>query len=109
MAGLVHEISDSQFSKEVLESSTPVLVDFWATWCGPCRALAPTIEAVAGTFSEKVKFVKVDVDANPEHAAQFGVRSIPTLILFKNGKPVGQLLGNVPRSTIEELFKKAVG
>lgn len=103
----IFEITDSSFEQEVLKSSTPVLVDFWATWCGPCKALAPTVEQLAGDYVGKIKFCKVDVDNNPGKAAQFGVRSIPTLILFRGGKTVGQLVGNVPRGTIEELFRKS--
>ena len=102
----VHEINDAAFETEVLKATTPVLVDFWATWCGPCRTLAPTVEALANDYVGKVKICKVDVDHNPNYAAQFGVRSIPTLILFKNGKAQGHILGNVPRGSIEELLKK---
>ena len=86
MGANISEISDSNFQSEVLSANTPVLVDFWATWCGPCRALAPTIETLAKDYDGKVKFCKVDVDENPNNAAEFGVRSIPTLILFKDGK-----------------------
>lgn len=106
MAGNIHEISDADFQEEVLNANLPVLVDFWATWCAPCRALAPTIEAISKDYSGKIKFCKVDVDNNPNFAAQFSVRSIPTLILLKNGKVQGQLLGNVPRGAIEELLRK---
>jgi len=107
MSGNVQEISDDTFDQEVLKSSTPVLVDFWATWCGPCKALAPTIHQLATTYAGKIKFCKMDVDNNPNQAAHFGIRSIPTLILFQNGQPVGQLMGNVPAPAIEELFRKA--
>ncbi len=106
MAGNVHEISDGQFEQEVLKASTPVLVDFWAVWCGPCKALAPTVEQLAGDYNGKIKFCKVDVDHNPEIAAKFGIRSIPTLILFKDGQPAGQLVGNVSRNAIEALLVK---
>lgn len=107
MAGHVQEITDSSFDQEVLKSDTPVLVDFWATWCGPCKTLAPTVQKLAATYEGKIKFCKMDVDHNPGQAAQFGIRSIPTLILFHKGKPVGQLVGNVPAPAIEELFSKA--
>ncbi|MDO8526893.1 MAG: thioredoxin [Deltaproteobacteria bacterium] len=107
MAGNIHEITDDSFEQEVLKSTTPVLVDFWATWCGPCRSLAPTVEAVANDHVGKVKVCKVDVDHNPNQAAQYGVRSIPTLILFNSGKIVGQLVGNVSKQMIEDLFKKS--
>src|SRR3989338_6385071 len=108
MGANISEISDSNFQSEVLSANTPVLVDFWATWCGPCRALAPTIETLAKDYDGKVKFCKVDVDENPNNAAEFGVRSIPTLILFKDGKPMGQLVGNLPRASIEEMITKAL-
>jgi|SRR3989338_6110009 len=105
MAANMTTVTDGTFEQEVLTGDTPVLVDFWATWCGPCRALAPTLEQLAASYAGKIKFCKVDVDENPENAAKFGVRSIPTLILFKSGSVKGQLVGNVPRTTIEELFK----
>lgn len=108
MAGGILEISDASFEQEVLKSSTPVLVDFWAEWCGPCKALAPTIEKLSLEFNGKVKFCKVNVDDNPNTAARFGVRAIPTLILFQSGQPQNQLVGNVGKNSIEELFKKLV-
>ena len=108
MSGNILEISDSSFQQEVLSAGTPVLVDFWATWCGPCKALAPTIQTLANDFAGKVKFCKVDVDEHPNHAAEFGVRSIPTLILFKNGEAIGQLVGNLPKATIEEMLAKSL-
>jgi len=101
------EISDDNFEQEVLKSSTPVLVDFWAEWCGPCKALAPTIEQLSQTYAGKVKFCKVNVDYHPNQAARYGVRSIPTLILFQQGQNLGQLIGNVAKPTIESLLSKA--
>lgn len=106
MAVHVKEITDDSFESEVLKSSSPVLVDFWAEWCGPCKALAPTVEQLAKEYNGKVKFCKVDVDSNPGTASRFGIRSIPTLLLFQNGQPKGQLVGNVPQNSIKELFKK---
>ena len=105
MAENLHEITDDNFAQEVLQSPIPVLVDFWATWCGPCRALAPTVEKLSQDYAGKIKFCKVDVDHNPNNAATFGVRSIPTLIFFKGGQALGQVVGNVPRQTIESLFQ----
>lgn len=102
------DVTDANFKSEVLQSQKPVLVDFWATWCGPCRALAPKIEEISASFGDKVKFVKLDVDANQEVPAQFGVRGIPTLMLFKEGKMLDQLVGNQPKDVIEKLLTKAV-
>ena len=107
MAGSVTEITDGNFQQEVLAAGEPVLVDFWAPWCGPCKALAPTLNQLAHENAGKVKFAKVDVDNNPNNAAQFGVGSIPTLILFQKGQVIGQVMGNVPKPTIEELLNKA--
>jgi thioredoxin 1 len=102
----VHVITDSNFESEVLKSTTPVLVDFWATWCGPCKALGPKLEELSGSYTGKVKFVKVDVDQNPETASRFGISGIPTLILFKNGQMVDQLVGNQPKEVIENIITK---
>jgi thioredoxin 1 len=102
----VHVITDSNFESEVLKSATPVLVDFWATWCGPCKALAPKLEELSGSYSGKVKFVKLDVDQNPETASRYGIRGIPTLILFKNGQMVDQVAGNQPKEVIENIITK---
>ncbi len=106
MAGNVLEVNDSNFKQEVLDSGTPVLVDFWAAWCGPCRALAPTVEAVATEQAGNLKVCKVDVDSSPNVAGQFAIRSIPTLLLFRGGENVGQLIGNVPKSAIDDLIAK---
>jgi len=108
MAGKnVYEVSDQTFDSEVLKSGTPVLVDFWAAWCGPCQALGPTIETVAAEYEGRVKVCKVNVDDNPNVAARYGIRSIPTIFLFRGGQNVGQLVGNVPKAVIAELLKKA--
>lgn len=105
MAGNLIEVTDSTFQNEVLESQTPVLVDFWAAWCGPCRALAPSVEAIANEQKGKVKVCKMDVDSNPDVAGKFGIRSIPTLILFKAGQPAGQLVGNLPKAAIDDFLR----
>lgn len=104
----MNPVSDDNFESDVLKSSTPVLVDFWAAWCGPCRALSPKLEEMSGSYNGKVKFVKMDVDANPNVPAQFGIRGIPTMILFKDGKMVDQLVGNQPKDVIEQLLTKAL-
>ncbi len=86
-------VSTADFDKEVLQSETPVLVDFWAVWCGPCRAIAPTVDAVAQEYAGKAKVVKLNVDESPEIAGRYGVMSIPTLMIFKGGQKVGELVG----------------
>jgi thioredoxin 1 len=101
-------VADASFKSEVLDSTVPVLVDFWATWCAPCRAIAPTLEELATQYKGKVKIAKVDVDENQQVAQQFGIRSIPTLLLFKGGKVVDQLVGAVPRAKLEDSLKKAL-
>jgi thioredoxin 1 len=101
-------VTDSNFESEVLKSSEPVLVDFWATWCGPCRAIGPVVEQLAGEYAGKVKVGKVNIDDNPKTPTAYDVRSIPTLLVFKGGKVVGQIVGAVPKPKIEELIKKAL-
>jgi thioredoxin 1 len=93
-------VTSENFETEVLQSKLPVLVDFWATWCGPCRAVAPTLEALAIEQADKLKVVKLDVDEYGDLAGRFGVQSIPTLILFKGGQPVERLIGAVPKPAI---------
>lgn len=101
-------VTDDSFSDDVLTSSTPVLVDFWATWCAPCKAIAPLIDAVADDYSGKVKVGKVNVDDNPATPGKYGVRGIPTLILFKGGAIVDQVVGAVPKSQLDALIAKAL-
>jgi thioredoxin 1 len=108
MAGDIVNIEDSSFAKEVLESSTPVLVDFWATWCAPCRAIAPALEELAGQYKGRVKIAKVNIDDNQDTPQKYGVRSIPTLLLFKGGQVVEQIVGAVPKAKLEDALKKVV-
>jgi thioredoxin 1 len=105
----VHNTTDSDFATDVLQADVPVLVDFWATWCGPCKAIAPHVEAVADEFSGKAKVVKMDIDSNPQVPAKYGIRSIPTLLVFKKGEVVDQLVGNPgSKSKIAELVARHV-
>lgn len=99
-------LQDSTFDDEVLKSNVPVLVDFWATWCGPCKAIAPTIEEFAGEYKGKVKVGKLDVDNNQQVAQKFGIRSIPTLLLFKNGRVVDTLIGVVSKAKLADAVNK---
>ena len=104
----IFEVTDSNFATEILKSPVPVLVDFWAVWCAPCRAIAPHVDAIANDYAGKVRVGKLDIDANPEIPGQFEVRSIPTLLLFKEGKVVGQIVGAVPKAKVEDMVKKAL-
>lgn len=106
MAGVTSPVTDGTFDQMVLQSDVPVLVDFWAEWCGPCRALAPKLEEVATQFGGKVKVVKLNVDENPESPAKYGVKGIPTMILFKGGKNIDQIVGNHPVENISALLSK---
>ncbi len=96
------ELNDANFEEEVLKSSIPVLVDFWAEWCAPCRIIAPVVEELATEYSGRVKVGKMDVDSNPQTSMKFGIRSIPTLLIFKNGQAVDTIVGAVPKNVIEE-------
>lgn len=104
----VVQISDDKFESEVLQSSTPVLVDFWASWCAPCKAISPVVDGLAEEYDGKVKVCKVNVDENPATPGKFGVRGIPTIILFKDGKVVDQVVGAVPKNQLESLIEKAL-
>jgi thioredoxin 1 len=104
---LLH-VSDSNFDDEVLHSELPVLVDFWATWCGPCRTISPLVEALAKEFSGRVKIAKLNVDENPATPGQYSVRGIPTLILFKGGKILDQIVGAVPKARLVSMIEKAL-
>lgn len=109
MGTFTKPVTDSSFESDVLKSEVPVLVDFWAEWCGPCRSLGPKLEEVAQELSGKVNIVKVNVDENPGAPSRYGVRGIPTMILFKGGKEVEQLVGNVPKDNIVELITRHLG
>lgn len=102
------ELTDSNFSEEVEKSSTPVLVDFWAEWCGPCKMIGPVVEELAGEYDGKVKVGKVNVDNNPEVSVKFGIRSIPTLLIFKDGEIVDQIVGAVPKSELKKHLDQQV-
>jgi thioredoxin 1 len=104
---VVH-VGDGNFSEEVLKADRPSLVDFWAPWCGPCKAIAPAVEALAGQYREQIKVAKVNIDDNPKTAESYGVMSIPTLILFKEGKVLDTLVGLVPKERLEAFIKKAL-
>jgi len=102
------EVTDSNFKSEILESTVPVLVDFWAAWCAPCRAIAPHVESLATAYEGKLRVGKCDIDSNPAFPSQYDIRSIPTLLVFKEGKVVGQIVGAVPKARIEDMVKKAL-
>ena len=106
MSEFVKEVSDSSFEKDVLGSSKPVLVDFWAQWCTPCRMLAPTVEAVAENYKETANVVKLNVDENPSTAQRYGIKGIPTLILFREGKEVERVVGATSKESITRMIEK---
>ena len=108
MAEGVMDIEDGSFDSEVLQSDKPVMVDFWAPWCGPCKAIGPIVEELAGTFGDKIKFTKCNVDNNPVTPGKYGIKAIPTLILFKEGDVVEQITGMVAKSKLEEAINKVL-
>jgi len=112
MAGVgvgVVEVSDATFDQEVLKSEQPVLVDFWATWCGPCKSIAPAVDAVAASYAGRLKVAKVNVDQNGATPSRYGIRGIPALLFFKDGKVADQLVGFVGQSVIEEKVNRLLG
>lgn len=104
---MAHVFNEDNFDSEVLQSSEPVLVDFWAPWCGPCRQLAPVIDQLATEYEGSVKVGKVDTDQNPNLAVKFGIQSIPTIMIFKNGEVVSQMLGNQPKANLQQALDAA--
>src|SRR5467141_3325865 len=104
----VGKVSDSTFETEVLKATSPVVVDFWAEWCGPCRQIAPALEEIAGSLDGKVKIVKLNVDENPQTATKYGVMSIPALMIFKNGEMASRQVGAAPKQKLEQWITGSV-
>ena len=108
MAGAVLDITDTSFETEVIKSATPVLVDFWAEWCGPCKMLSPTVEKLANEYNGRLKVVKVNVDENPNSASKFGIQAIPTLLIFKNGSNADRIVGVTPEKDLRNRIEKVL-
>jgi thioredoxin len=104
----MQEVTDQSFEQDVLKAEVPVLVDFWAEWCGPCKMLAPTVEKVAGEYEGKAKFVKLNIDDNNEVAMRYGIKSIPTLILFKNGAEADRTIGLQTKENVSKMIDRAL-
>ena len=102
------EVTDATFEEEVINADIPVLVDFWADWCAPCKMIAPIVEELAEEYDGQVKFGKLDVDSNPKVATNYGIRGIPTLLIFKGGEPVDQVVGAVPKSALKKRLDEAI-
>ena len=102
----ITNVTEATFKQEVLESTTPVLVDFWAPWCGPCRMVAPVVDEIAQQYDGQIKVVKLNTDENPNVASQYGIRSIPTLMIFKGGQRVDMVVGAVPKTTLSNTLEK---
>ena len=101
-------VTDQSFEADVLKADKPVLVDFWAEWCGPCKMIAPALEEIAGALGDKVDIVKLNIDENPDTPGKYGVRGIPTMLLFKGGEPVAQKVGAAPRSNIQQWLEEQI-
>ena len=109
MSELVLDVTDADFEQEILKSPLPALVDFWAAWCTPCKMISPIVEELAGEYKNRAKVAKMNVDDNVKTPAQYGVRGIPALLLFKNGELVDQIIGAVPKAQVVSLLEKALG
>ena len=108
MSENVKELTSENFNQEVIDSEQPVLVDFWAEWCGPCKAIAPALDEISNEMSDNITVAKINIDENPNTAQEFNIRSIPALMIFKNGKLEAEMMGQVPKSQLEEWIKESI-